>query len=360
MLRVLFITRKWPPAVGGMELYSVELADAMRKITDIRVRALPGKQDGSPPSFPSLLLFVINTFVFLARNGRRYDVIYVGDFVLFPLLVWARCVAPSTRRGVTVHGLDLLYGARKGLRPAVFRFLIGCARTVQGCAHMLVANSRATADIARRAGFQKVAAVPLGTSLIAPLPPPLTDNEAPTGSPFILFVGRIVPRKGAAWFAHHVMPLLSEDVTLKVVGAPWDAQELAELGQAERTTYLGRIPDSELRALRRQAAVTVMPNRSLDGTDIEGFGLAALEAVAAGSLLVAAGIEGIVDAVVDGETGFLLPEGDAEAWAAKIRELLDWPPQKRFEFVAHAHEILETRYSWSRVARQTLNAVINE
>jgi phosphatidylinositol alpha-1,6-mannosyltransferase len=56
--------------------------------------------------------------------------------------------------------------------------------------------------------------------------------------------------------------------------------------------------------------------------DEEGFGLVALEASMRGTYVLASGIEGITDAVIDGQNGSLLPSGDAQAWAEKIRTLL--------------------------------------
>ena len=170
----------------------------------------------------------------------------------------------------------------------------------------------------------------------------------------MLFVGRIVPRKGLAWFAENVLPRLPEDVLFKIIGTVWDEDELRRALSNSRAEYIGRVSDRALHHLRHRAAVTVMPNRHLDQADMEGFGLAALEAAANGSILVASGIEGIVDAVIDGKTGFLLPEGDTELWAAKVSELLGWAPAERGAFLAEARLVIADRYSWDRVARQTL------
>lgn len=59
--RVLFVTRKWPPAVGGMELYSREIARAMARLASVDVIALPGLPDGRPPSMPKLAAFLLRT-----------------------------------------------------------------------------------------------------------------------------------------------------------------------------------------------------------------------------------------------------------------------------------------------------------
>ena len=48
-IRVMFITRKWPPAVGGMETWSVRLAEELARIGPVEVVALPGRADRRPP-----------------------------------------------------------------------------------------------------------------------------------------------------------------------------------------------------------------------------------------------------------------------------------------------------------------------
>ena len=61
-----------------------------------------------------------------------------------------------------------------------------------------------------------------------------------------------------------------------------------------------------------------MPNIRVDG-DMEGFGITLIEAAVHGLPSVASDIEGIRDAVLDGETGYLVEEGDADAFAECIR-----------------------------------------
>lgn len=340
-----------------MELYSREIAAAMARHAEVDVEALPGRADGRPPSALALAGFFLRMAGVLTLRGRRYDVIHFGDFVLFPLAVWAAIVAPWSRRLVTVHGLDLIYGRRKGWKPFLYRAYVVIARRVQGAAHVFVANSSATAAVAGEMKLKNVTAVPLGVSL--PEEPLAAESETQkparrSSDRYVLFVGRIVPRKGLAWFAENVLRRLPTGVGLKIVGGLWDKDELDRALMIPHTEYLGRVDDNELRSIRCGAAATIMPNRSLDDGDMEGFGLAALEAAADGSVLVASGIEGITDAVIDGETGFLVPEGDADAWDAKLNEVLTWTPAGRAQFVAQAQAVIAERYSWDRVARETL------
>ncbi|KAG9611648.1 hypothetical protein KCV01_g2387, partial [Aureobasidium melanogenum] len=168
--------------------------------------------------------------------------------------------------------------------------------------------------------------------------------------PYILFVGRLVPRKGASWFVRDVLPRLPRTIRFIAVGKAWDSDEEAALRGSDRVDYRDFVSAEHLRELRQGALAVVMPNLPTGGTDVEGFGLAALEAVADGGVLLASGIEGLVDAVVDGETGFLLPAGDVEAWASRIEAIRDWAPTDRSAFIAHAREIVAARFS-ARIKR---------
>jgi glycosyltransferase involved in cell wall biosynthesis len=109
----------------------------------------------------------------------------------------------------------------------------------------------------------------------------------------------------------------------------------------------------DLARLRARALAVVVPNLPRE-TAFEGFGLVALEGAADGGVVLAAETDGLPAAVVDGETGFLLPAGDAEAWARKIREVESWDADQRAVFVARARQRVATDFTWRRVADETL------
>ena len=90
-------------------------------------------------------------------------------------------------------------------------------------------------------------------------------------------------------------------------------------------------------------------NRS--GLDIEGFGLVAVEAAALGVPVIGADTEGLRDAILDGETGFLIEPENARAWADKIAEIYRWSPAERRRFIDRSLETIASRYSWQRVAQ---------
>lgn len=177
----------------------------------------------------------------------------------------------------------------------------------------------------------------------------------------VLFVGRIDPIKGIdTWF--RAMKLVVEaDPSLRgrlcvcIIGGDVDEdepdEELArlhalkdELGIADVVTFLGKRSQDALPYYYASADVVVMPSR------YESFGMVALEAMACGTPVVASDVGGLSFIVRDGETGYLVPEGDARAMADCLNRLLH-NPELRARLgkrgVAVARE-----YAWTRTADQ--------
>ena len=259
--------------------------------------------------------------VALALATRRANVVLTGDalaYALFrPLLVAAR-----VPHATMVMGLDVTYQHRL-YRAIVHRALQRAPR--------LIAISHATARAAIDAGVnpRRVSVIRLGL----PAPPLERDGRAEAGrrlradlglSPdavVAVTVGRLVRRKGVLWFVRTVLPRLPVSVTYVVAGdgpiAPQVRNAVDELGLGSRVKLLGSVDDNVREHLLRGADLFVQPNVRVRG-DMEGFGLAVLEAAMRGTLTVASGIEGILDAVIDGRTGILLPAEDEDAWVQRL------------------------------------------
>lgn len=349
--RILFVTRKWRPSRGGMETYSVELCQALSELSDLEV-VHPPEVAGTGRSPSHLAGLFLHAAGRIAARRRDCDVLHLGDMVLYPLALGARALGFRGRIVMTVHGLDMIYGDRRGLTPALYRLFTRCARRLGGV-DLFLANSSNTARIATKRGFTPVSAVPLGCrpDIDSPLPSPDTD------APYALYIGRLVPRKGAQWFAREVMPHLPDNLRLVVVGNPWDPEVVSALRQDPRVEMPGEVDDAALDKLIRGASFGVMPNLpSEDAGDVEGFGLVALDFARLGVPVLASALEGITDAVCDGRTGFLVRGGDAEAFAGQAREILAWTPGQRASWGADARRMTASFYDWRVVAGDTLSA----
>jgi glycosyltransferase involved in cell wall biosynthesis len=177
----------------------------------------------------------------------------------------------------------------------------------------------------------------------------------------LVCVSRLVPRKGIA-DAIRAMSLLPErlDTELIVVGGAdaadvqrdEEAARLAELADAlgvgDRVELRGRLGTEEVAAVMRSADVVVC------APWYEPFGIVPVEAMACGVPVVGTAVGGLLDTVVEGTTGLLVPPQRPERLAAALDELLRDPHRRRRMGSAGARRA--NGYRWPRVAAAVLDA----
>ena len=203
------------------------------------------------------------------------------------------------------------------------------ARRVLSRARLVVCASTALADAARDLGAREVRVVPSGVDLPATV-------GAPANPPEVLFVGRLSPEKG-------ILELVqaANGMTLVVAG---DGPLRHRVPQAR-----GLVPHNELGPLYERAAVVAVPSHR------EGFGVACLEAMAHGRPVVASAVGGLLDLVVDGETGLFVPPRDVPALRAALERLLG-DAELRERLGAAARERVRTHFGWPAVTTATIEA----
>lgn len=170
----------------------------------------------------------------------------------------------------------------------------------------------------------------------------------PADRPVIFCSGRVQPYKGMQTLVEAAALLRAEGVGGFEVALAGDGPYLAQLRAlaAERglanVHFLGRRTD--VPALLPGAAAAVVPSLWE-----EAFGLAVVEAMAAGVPLIATRAGGIPELVEDGTTGILVPPGDPRALADSLRMLLA-DPERRSAMASHAHGAARRRFSHERAA----------
>ena len=203
------------------------------------------------------------------------------------------------------------------------------ARAVLRRARLVVCASRALADAARSFGAHDVRVIPSGVDV-----PPFVREEA--DPPEVLFAGRLSGEKG-------ILELVeaAEGMNLVVAG---DGPLRDQVPGAR-----GFVPHHALGPLYERAAVVACPSHR------EGFGVVCAEAMAYGRPVVASAVGGLLDLVVDGETGLLVPPRDVPALRAALQRLLADQALRR-RLGEAGRERIRRQFAWPAVTDATIAA----
>lgn len=288
------------------------------------------------------------------RSFRHYGIAYghgvVGNlrrrpwlwlFVPALLVSFARAARRAARDADVVHAHWLPSGIVAAVtgRPfvvqlwgtdvALARRAPWAARRVLRLARMAICASHELGDAAQRLGAREVRVIPNGIDV----PPEIDEPDDP---PHVLYAGRLSAEKGV-----RELVAAAQGLPLVVAG---DGPLRDEVPGA-----LGMVPHDELLRLYGSASVVACPSLR------EGFGVACLEAMAAGRPVVASAVGGLRDLVVDGETGLLVPPGDVAALRRALERLLG-DADLRVRLGRAARERVLAEFTWKGYAAHILDA----
>ncbi len=218
---------------------------------------------------------------------------------------------------------------------------------------LLIAVSESTkADLVSTYGLrpERIRVVPLGASKpeVAPAPVSRLAELGLSGS-FVLQVGRIETRKNQS-AALAAVERLDDGVTLAVAGPERDPALAARLRESNRCRVLGRVDQPTLELLYKRASAVIVPSL------YEGFGLAMLEAMARGKVVVAAKASSLPE--VGGDAALYFHDAADPEQVAKVLEVAlgDEPLRKS---LAKAARERARKFTWDRCAAGVA-AVIQE
>jgi len=342
---ILFISRNYPPKTGGLETYSYHL---------IRAFETHGTADRIvlARSSAHLIWFLPRAFLRAFLLARRHAIasIHLCDGVLAPLGLMLKRLT-GVRVTVSIVGLDITFNNR--LYQSVVPWCVKRLDTI-------ISISRATRDECVRRGIPAanctvipVGIVPAEHSLPTPKPElrtrlELTTGRSLQGKTVLVTVGRLVRRKGVAWFVESVVTRLDPSYCYLIAGSGPDDAHIRELVRrhslGDRVFLLGRISDEEKKVVYNACDIFIMPNITI-ADDVEGFGIVTIEAGSCGVPVVASDLQGIRDAVIDGKTGYLVPEGDAAGFLDRIVNMdLDGEEIRSVVNAAYDWRVIGERY----------------
>jgi glycosyltransferase involved in cell wall biosynthesis len=263
----------------------------------------------------------------------------------------------------TYHALGVTKRRHQGGKDTSPAARLGVERALAlGADHIVATSSEEIFELLRMGSdAPRISLVPCGVDLeqFAPRRRYVAAGSRPARR--VLVVSRLVERKGIG----NVVTAMTElpDAQLVIAGGPPrdalmgdpEAQRLSqlarELGVHERVELIGRVPREDLPALYASAEVVVCVPW------YEPFGLVALEAMACGRPVVASAVGGLVDTVIDGVNGLLVPPRNPGQVAAAIRRVLDDLPLQH-ALALGGRRRARSRYGWSTVARETVRAYV--
>lgn len=220
--------------------------------------------------------------------------------------------------------------------------------------HEKIIGRIAVSDLARRWQMEALGSdaveIPNGVDVASFADAPLLDGYPREGRT-VLFLGRYdEPRKGMAVLLAALPKLVARfpDVEILIVGRG-DEDELREQAGdlAGHLRFLGQVDDATKASAMRSADVYCAPH--LGG---ESFGIVLVEAMAAGTAVVASDLDAFRRVLADGDAGRLVPVDDADGMAAALIGILE-DDQLRAGYVARASERVH-RYDWSVVSAQIM------
>ncbi|MEM9548512.1 MAG: glycosyltransferase family 4 protein [Bacteroidota bacterium] len=349
-MEILFVTHKYPPIIGGMEKQSFELISRMSNKHQVHILAYKG--EGSKLKW---FLSLKRRIKSILRENPTIQLVHLNDGLMAAACSWLKKYT-SIPVVATYHGLDITFPStifQKRIMPKLHKLDRGICvsnATAQACVER--GFERNKIDVVLNGVDHDLADIPIDPEFRSNVERVLNLNL--NEKKVIVTMGRAVRRKGFSWFLQNVVPNLSDDVIFMMIGPLSTKISLSEkivnglpgslrskvqlmFGMATdvkaittaltdeklrgKVFHLGKVSFKDLMQYLSLADVFVMPNIKVEG-DAEGFGLVALEASLRGLPVIAAGIEGITDAVRDGKNGILLASGNARVWIDTLNDLL--------------------------------------
>lgn len=370
-LKLLFVSHKHPPSIGGMQTQNFYLKKGLENVFDLTDVII--KPDQSSINFLITVRGTMNKLL----SKQHFDLVYVNDGLLGIITADLKKRYPHVAFFATIHGLEATFPMKFYRNYLIkkltyFDKLICVSHFTKNHLDTLLNTTAKTTCIAN--GIDHIV-------------PEISKREEAfydekycflQNKKILISVGRPVKRKGFSWFVKNVLPSLGEEVVYLIAGPfpsksvlksiiniilprrinhlldlllgyPTDAQELKSMKNS-KLKILDRVPQGELNYLIKKAHLFIVPNIDVDG-DSEGFGLVALEGAIREKVVLASDFQGLKDAIINNENGLLLPAGESDVWIQTCNNLLS--NTKDLTLLGRkAKEYTIRHYSWDKMVNQ--------
>ncbi len=351
--QILFITRRYPPIIGGIETHCYQLFNKLNEKRSIKLVALRKK------SKIHLTWFLPYSFIVGLKEIilGRVDTIYLADGVVGFLSPFFKLFT-KLKIVITIYGLEMTY------KNPFARWLM--VRGVQSCDKVaVISENTKNTTISLGVDPDKIILIYVGIQ-----PVELQEDECQVireefekehGIKFgtdriLLNFGRLIPRKGVAAFLEKGIPLLDPDIKLIIGGGGIDYEKICDIRDRDnlkdRVIILKRPSDEIIAMLRKSADLFIFPNVPFPD-DIEGFGMTQLESMYSGVPVVAFAVDALVESVREG--GYLIEPNDYQAFINQIHNYFNFSQEQKEVKRVEARAYVRREYSWVKNAKLYLD-----
>ncbi|MCX7549381.1 glycosyltransferase family 4 protein [Xanthomarina sp. F2636L] len=355
--RILIVTSEFPPQPGGIGNHAYYLSLYLAK-NGFEVSVIADQRDvdneeekrfdkALPFKVTRIALKRFRPFMYLNRIIKTLKAFKQADFVIatgkFSLWNVAFCslfFKPKTL--AVIHGSEVNFksaGLKKAVELSLKRF------------DTLVAVSEYTAQLVAHLD-RDIHVIPNGIELKAWDQTHIKSSSL-EGSPVLTTVGRVSSRKGQLQVIKLLPELLKSfpKAHYHCIGIPTEApafiEEAKALGIDNRVTFHGALPDADLKAMLLATDIFVMLSTESMSGDVEGFGIAILEANALGVPAIGSTGCGIEDAINHGVSGFLMESHNGQLFTEHIRHILT--DKETFKLQARTWA---QQHDWNHIIKQ--------
>jgi len=368
--KILIITRNLPPLIGGMERLNWHIADELGQQNEVillshiqaKKQAPPQCKFYSAPLNPLPLFLIFSFFkTFLICLSTKPDTLFAGSGLTAPIVVfWAKVFRKKSI--IYLHGLDInnnSFTYQKLWMP----FLRS--------ADSIICNSTPTKRLALNKGIRdsKISIIHPGVNF----PPKERDENLITdlknhfciqNKKILLSVGRLTERKGLLEFIENCLPQIVKEIPntiLLIVGDTasnalnnkfQNKEELLKIAKKinvdQNIIFTGAVDEKTLTQFYYMANIHVFPVKHIPN-DPEGFGMVAIEAASHGTPTIAFATGGIVDAVLNNQTGYLIKANQYDNFTKKTIYLLT--DDREWDTTCHN---FAKQFSWSNFGKRIM------
>nr|WP_284046797.1 glycosyltransferase family 4 protein [Gelidibacter japonicus] len=362
---ILIVTSEFPPQPGGIGNHAYNLASQL-SLNNYKVaviadqRSLDGEEEqlfdaGLNYKVHRIKIKRFRVLMYLQRLIKLMALVRSVDVVIasgkFSLWNAGFCSLYRKRKFIAVvHGTEVNFKntyLRKSIELSLKRF-----------DHVIAVSNHTKSLIAYL--NLNVAVIPNGYDSDK-WNPSVVPFERLTGSPILVTVGNVTSRKGQLNVISHlpILKLKYPNIHYHCIGLPTEADDFlsraTELMVADHVSFHGRLDDLEMQSMLMASDIFVMLSNETTTGDIEGFGIAVIEANALGIPAIGAAGSGLEDAIVDELTGFLVPHNDADAFLNSMVEIL-----KKHDAFRQASIKWSQKHQWQIIIKYYMDIIRNK